>query len=302
MGTVERDVRHRFTLLEVLVSVGVIAVLIGLVLPLLGESKKRAKQAACLNHVRNISSAIQMYHNDYEAYPAHDFLSVALGKYYDNTNDAWECPETRMSYELYYVPRGIGEEYDQRAERLDNYFVGCPKHRIVNFAPGKGTKTFHAGRILHDGKEVEPGSVVTDGTLAFADGSTAELSGKAMILTSIRTGDGRLYTILRVLSDYGDTTIDVTVPSDANPKSKFEIVTPASIAGVVGTVFKVKATMSEEDVETWLTVIEGTVDLTGPYAVSVRVKGGDAKVKVKVKKQKCHGKPPKGKGKDKDDD
>lgn len=288
--------RHRFTLLELLVSVGVIAVLIGLVLPLLGESRKRAKQACCLNHIRNISSAIQMYHNDYAAYPADDFLRIALRSYYDNTSEAWECPETLNPYELYYVPRGVGEEYDQREEHLDNYFVGCPRHRIVNFAPGKGTKTFHAGRILHDGKEVEPGQVVTDGTLTFADGSTALLSGTAMILTSIRTGDGRLYTILRVLESYGDTTIDVTVPSGITPKSKFEIVTPASIAGVVGTVFRVETKVDPDDVETWLTVNSGTVDLTGPYATSVRVKGGDPQKKIKTKKHRCHGRPPRSRG------
>jgi len=100
MELTRRTVQHRFTLLEMLVSVGVVAVLMGLVLPLLGESRRRAKQACCLNHVRNISSAIQMYHNDYEAYPAHDFLRNALAKYYDNENEVWECPETRQPYEL----------------------------------------------------------------------------------------------------------------------------------------------------------------------------------------------------------
>ncbi len=50
-----------FTLVELLVVVAVLAVLVGLLLPALARSKTSARSVACLNHLRQMALAAQMY-------------------------------------------------------------------------------------------------------------------------------------------------------------------------------------------------------------------------------------------------
>lgn len=56
--------RSGFTLIDVLVSIAVIAVLISLMLPSLGTVKETAHQVACRSNVRQIGLAIAMYADD----------------------------------------------------------------------------------------------------------------------------------------------------------------------------------------------------------------------------------------------
>ena len=58
-----------FTLVELLVTIGIIVILIGLLLPVLSHVKKAAYGASTAAQISAISSAIEHYHDDFNAYP-----------------------------------------------------------------------------------------------------------------------------------------------------------------------------------------------------------------------------------------
>jgi prepilin-type N-terminal cleavage/methylation domain-containing protein len=56
-----RILPNAFTLIEVLVSIAVIAVLIAISLPAIGRARESARRAECLSNLRSLGQAIQMY-------------------------------------------------------------------------------------------------------------------------------------------------------------------------------------------------------------------------------------------------
>ncbi len=70
-GSVLFPVRVRragFTLVELLVVIGIIAVLIGMLLPALNRAREQARRAVCLNNVRQLTTAALLYVNENGGY------------------------------------------------------------------------------------------------------------------------------------------------------------------------------------------------------------------------------------------
>ncbi len=63
-----RQRRRGFTLIELLVVVAIIAVLAALLLPALGNARKLAKRAYCVNNLRQIGQALILYSDNWDGY------------------------------------------------------------------------------------------------------------------------------------------------------------------------------------------------------------------------------------------
>jgi prepilin-type N-terminal cleavage/methylation domain-containing protein/prepilin-type processing-associated H-X9-DG protein len=68
-------IRSAFTLIEVLIVIGIIALLIGILMPTIAHSQRQAKSAACQSQLRSIGAAFANYLNDsHDCYPGADAL------------------------------------------------------------------------------------------------------------------------------------------------------------------------------------------------------------------------------------
>ncbi len=62
--------RSGYSLVEVLVVLGILAILVGMMLPAVQRAREAANRTACANNLRQIALATHQYHDSYQALPA----------------------------------------------------------------------------------------------------------------------------------------------------------------------------------------------------------------------------------------
>ena len=143
--------RPGFTLVELLVVIGIIAVLISLLLPALGRARKAANSTACAANLRTILQGMQMYVSENNGYfpgganSSGAFLVRRATPPYNNANCPevsqiwdWQAPIGRMMG-VSYPAGGIEAERVQRFRQLAEFpAYKCPENQFLAVPFGGG--------------------------------------------------------------------------------------------------------------------------------------------------------------------
>lgn len=269
-------VRKGFTLVELLVAIGIIAILVGMGIRSYSSLMRRVKEASSQTNLAAINVALSMYKKDQGYFPPDgegSNLYAALAEY-EVGKSILTNPYDGKSYENLYVKR----TFDEEAEAFVIASPSVRRKETMVLLFGREPQKLPLREVTYGGNLIEPGETVTGGTLDFGGGTTVEALESEVEMTLIHSfelADGTPYGLVRV-DDPGLVNVDVT------PGWKFEVVTPAAIAGVEGTRFTV---WMIDDTETEIEVNEGRVwaiERTGKGRVlllageKIRVKKGES--------------------------
>src|SRR5437870_8703452 len=115
--------KRAFTLVELLVVIGIIAVLVGILLPALARARMQANQLQCLSNLRTIGTAIEMYVNLYKgSFP----IGAFDGNLNGNTTEARTARGTDFPTLLRDVMSRTGSSYSDVTKNPSRHVFQCP--------------------------------------------------------------------------------------------------------------------------------------------------------------------------------
>jgi prepilin-type N-terminal cleavage/methylation domain-containing protein len=154
-SSIKSNRRRGFTLVELLVVIGVIAVLIGILLPVLSRARAQANRVACLSNIKQLGTAILMYCNDNDGY----FPTCAWwddGLAYMPYAEDWVHWQANRNLDDSAIARYVGQ-----GEQLKS-ILRCPadsfdgRQPALGIIPGQGPNLYSYGMNAGAGSNDRP--------------------------------------------------------------------------------------------------------------------------------------------------
>lgn len=182
-----------FTLIELLVVIAIIALLAGILFPVLAKAREKARQTTCASNLKQLSVATNLYYQDWEGYfPKYGGVVPEGAPYgfgnvlrpYVRSKEVFHCPSGEVHYNLcmnwLITEKGLSQD-EIRSPAKTIYFFDC----IGWLGPGIDVDPTNEpqmdGMVRKSGRNASPnqlGGLIFPGrhtggnNLAFADGHT----------------------------------------------------------------------------------------------------------------------------------
>ncbi len=139
--------QRRFTIVELLIVISVIAILLAILLPVLNNARRRAKNAGCQSNLKQVASAILTYTTD-----ADDFFPPSANGVYGEDNNPYRAYIFAGNIVSYL---GIRDPRHPQTGKVDYYWgvlvipvLRCPASTYFDRCSVVGYNTYLAGGSL----------------------------------------------------------------------------------------------------------------------------------------------------------